>query len=136
LRHAGPARQRLRPRPGKICRQRPPFAWPKSVAAARPSNNSLTNITNIFGTGLAMVLAMVRPQGLPANPVGDQVMGIFGALTAAVTGLRAQSYALENVAGNIANSQTTAFKRVDTSFEDLIGDASPSKQVAGSVVAS
>jgi flagellar hook protein FlgE len=83
-----------------------------------------------------MVLAMVRPQGLPANPVGDEVMGIFGALTAAVTGLRAQSYALENVAGNIANSQTTAFKRVDTSFEDMIGDASPSKQVAGSIVAS
>ncbi|HEY0440362.1 MAG TPA: flagellar basal body protein, partial [Xanthobacteraceae bacterium] len=41
-------------------------------------------------------------------------MGIFGALTNAVTGLRAQSYALENIAGNIANSQTTAFKRIDT----------------------
>jgi flagellar hook protein FlgE len=63
-------------------------------------------------------------------------MGIFGAITTAVTGLRAQSYALENVAGNVANSQTTAFKRVDTSFEDLIGDNPPSKQVAGSVVAS
>ena len=43
-------------------------------------------------------------------------MGIFGALTTAVGGLRAQSYALENVSGNIANSQTTAFKRIDTSF--------------------
>ncbi len=38
-------------------------------------------------------------------------MGIFGALTTAVTGMRAQSFALENVSGNIANSQTTAFKR-------------------------
>ena len=47
-------------------------------------------------------------------------MGIFGALTTAVGGLRANSYALENVSGNIANSQTTAFKRVDTSFLDLI----------------
>ena len=46
-------------------------------------------------------------------------MGIFGALTTAVTGMRAQAYALENISGNIANSQTTAFKRVDTSFEDL-----------------
>ena len=36
-------------------------------------------------------------------------MGIFGALTTAVTGMRAQSYALENISGNIANSQTTAF---------------------------
>jgi len=62
-------------------------------------------------------------------------MGIFGALTTAVTGMRAQSFALENVSGNIANSQTTAFKRMDTSFVDLIPDASPSRQLAGSVVA-
>src|ERR1043166_3820674 len=62
-------------------------------------------------------------------------MGIFGALTTAVTGLRAQSYALENISGNIANSQTTAFKRVDTSFQDLIPDSPVNKQLAGSVVA-
>ena len=62
-------------------------------------------------------------------------MGIFGALTTAVTGMRAQSYALENISGNIANSQTTAFKRVDTSFVDLIPDNIPSKQLAGNVVA-
>lgn len=62
-------------------------------------------------------------------------MGIFGALTTAVTGMRAQSFALENISGNIANSQTTAFKRTDTSFEDLIADNIPSKQVSGSVVA-
>ena len=62
-------------------------------------------------------------------------MGIFGALTTAVTGMRAQSFALENVSGNIANSQTTAFKRMDTSFVDLIPDNIPSKQLAGSVVA-
>src|ERR1700681_4901906 len=63
-------------------------------------------------------------------------MGIFGALTTAVTGLRAQSFALENISGNIANSQTTAFKRVDTSFEDLIPDNVPSRQLAGTVTAS
>ncbi len=63
-------------------------------------------------------------------------MGIFGALTTAVTGLRAQSFALENISGNIANSQTTAFKRVDTSFTDLIPDNPPSKQLAGTVIAS
>src|SRR5688572_33441280 len=63
-------------------------------------------------------------------------MGIFGALTTAVTGLRAQSFALENVSGNIANSQTTAFKRIDTSFQDLIPENIPSKQLSGSVIAS
>ena len=62
-------------------------------------------------------------------------MGIFGALTTAVTGLRAQSFALENISGNIANSQTTAFKRVDTSFMDLIPDNPPAKQLAGTVTA-
>jgi flagellar hook protein FlgE len=60
-------------------------------------------------------------------------MGIFGALTTAVTGMKAQAFALENVSGNIANSQTTAFKRIDTSFEDLIPDTSSTKQLAGNV---
>jgi flagellar hook protein FlgE len=62
-------------------------------------------------------------------------MGIFGALTTAVTGMRAQSFALENISGNIANSQTTAFKRTDTAFEDLVQDNIQSKQLAGTVVA-
>jgi flagellar hook protein FlgE len=62
-------------------------------------------------------------------------MGIFGALTTAVSGMRAQSFALENISGNIANSQTTAFKREDTSFVDLIPDNIPSKQLAGNVIA-
>ena len=78
---------------------------------------------------------MVRPQGTPAIQLETMFMGIFGALTTAVSGMRAQSYALENVSGNIANSQTTAFKRMDTSFVDLIPDETPAKQVAGSVVA-
>jgi flagellar hook protein FlgE len=60
-------------------------------------------------------------------------MGIFGALTTAVTGMRAQAFALENISGNIANSQTTAFKRQDTSFVDLIPDNIPAKQLAGNV---
>ncbi len=62
-------------------------------------------------------------------------MGILGALSTAVTGLRSQSYVLENISGNIANSQTTAFKRQDTSFSDLIPSGNPSHQVAGSVTA-
>jgi flagellar hook protein FlgE len=60
-------------------------------------------------------------------------MGIFGALTTAVGGLRAESYALENVSGNIANSQTTAFKRIDTSFLDLIPQTALTQQLAGGV---
>ncbi len=62
-------------------------------------------------------------------------MGIYGALSTAVTGLRAQSFALENISGNIANSQTTGFKRVDTDFLDLIPDAPTKVQTSGSVIA-
>ncbi|HHY49827.1 MAG TPA: flagellar hook basal-body protein, partial [Alphaproteobacteria bacterium] len=61
-------------------------------------------------------------------------MGIYGALSTAVTGLRAQSFALENISGNIANSQTTGFKRIDTDFLDLIPDAPQKRQTAGSVL--
>jgi flagellar hook protein FlgE len=60
-------------------------------------------------------------------------MGIFGALTTSVAGLRANSYALENISGNIANSQTTAFKRIDSSFLDLIPQTGNTQQLAGSV---
>jgi flagellar hook protein FlgE len=62
-------------------------------------------------------------------------MGIFGALNTAVNGMRAQAFALENISGNIANSQTVAYKREDTSFIDLIPDAQPNKQFGGNVIA-
>src|SRR4051812_48556048 len=71
--------------------------------------------------------------GPPGSNFGEHVMGIFGALTTAVGGLRAESYALENISGNIANSQTTAFKRIDTSFLDLIPQTGNDQQLAGSV---
>src|SRR5262245_13126720 len=62
-------------------------------------------------------------------------MGIFNALTTAVSGMRAQSFALQNISGNIANSHTTAFKRTDTAFLDMIPDAPPRQQTSGSVTA-
>ena len=63
-------------------------------------------------------------------------MGIFDAMNTSVGGLQAQSYALQNISGNIANSSTTGYKGIGTSFVDLIPDASvPSKQVAGGVTA-
>ncbi len=63
-------------------------------------------------------------------------MGIYGALATAVTGLRAQSFALENISGNIANSQTTGYKRIETDFLDLIPDAPISQQTPGAVISS
>jgi flagellar hook protein FlgE len=64
-------------------------------------------------------------------------MGLFDALSSAVSGLQGQSFAMQNISGNIANSQTIAYKGIDTSFSDLIpGNSTPSQQVAGGVVAS
>src|SRR5216683_602915 len=63
-------------------------------------------------------------------------MGIFDALNTAVAGLSAQSFALQNISGNIANSQTTAFKGTDTLFQNLLSNqAAPSHETSGSVLA-
>ena len=63
-------------------------------------------------------------------------MGLFDALSSAVSGLQGQSFAMQNISGNIANSQTIAYKRIDTNFSDLVpGDSSPTQQVAGGVIA-
>src|ERR1700730_12264413 len=72
----------------------------------------------------------------PRDECGDNVMGIFDALNTSVGGLQAQSFALQNISGNIANASTTGYKGIGTSFEDLIPDATtPSRQVAGGVTA-
>jgi len=63
-------------------------------------------------------------------------MGIFGALNNAVSGLQSQAYALEQISGNIANSQTVGYKRAETSFADMVADAAPQRQVPGGVTAS
>jgi flagellar hook protein FlgE len=74
----------------------------------------------------------------PAAPIecGDDVMGIFDALNTAVAGLQSQSYALQNISGNIANASTIGYKGINTTFEDLVAQSStPTSQVAGGVQA-
>ncbi|WP_417670869.1 flagellar hook protein FlgE [Roseibium sp.] len=64
-------------------------------------------------------------------------MGIYGAINAAVSGLAAQATALENISGNVANSQTTGYKRLDTTFSDLVsgGGSIQADQVSGTTYA-
>ncbi|WP_192711413.1 flagellar hook-basal body complex protein [Methylobacterium sp. OAE515] len=62
-------------------------------------------------------------------------MDLFTALQTSVSGLQAQSYAISNISGNIANSQTTGYKRVDTSFIDMMAETTQKREVAGSVLA-
>ena len=47
-------------------------------------------------------------------------MSVFGSMTTAVSGLAAQARALGNLSDNISNSQTIGYKRVETSFSELV----------------
>ena len=60
-------------------------------------------------------------------------MSLFGAMTTAIGGLNAQSRALANVSNNLANSQTVGYKRVDTSFIDLVTQSSRTSNSSDSV---
>jgi len=62
-------------------------------------------------------------------------MSLFGAMTTAISGLNAQSRSLGHIADNLANSQTTGFKRVDTNFVNLVTQSSSTAHVPGSVLA-
>lgn len=62
-------------------------------------------------------------------------MGIYNALTVAATGIAAQSLAMENISGNIANSRTYGFKGVETNFADMVTDGNAMTMTAGSVLA-
>ncbi len=63
-------------------------------------------------------------------------MGIFDALNTSVSGLQAQSFALQNISGNIANASTIGYKGIGTKFEDLVPQSTtPDQQMAGGVTA-
>jgi flagellar hook protein FlgE len=62
-------------------------------------------------------------------------MSLFGALTTAISGLNAQSSALGYISDNVANSQTTGFKRVDANFEDYITQSTRTTNESGAVLA-
>lgn len=60
-------------------------------------------------------------------------MGILDVFSTSTQGMSTQSYALQNISGNIANSTTVGYKRIDTGFSDLIPDSPSVGQMAGSV---
>ena len=62
-------------------------------------------------------------------------MSLFGALDTAISGLSAQSAAFGNISDNIANSQTTGFKQVDTSFLDYLTTSTATNNGPDAVVA-
>jgi flagellar hook protein FlgE len=63
-------------------------------------------------------------------------MSIFGALNTAVSGLTAQSAAFSNISDNVANSQTTGYKAVDTDFVDYLTASTAEDNEPGTVATS
>ncbi len=85
---------------------------------------------------MAVAEPVFQETAAPSGSFGEaRAMDIFTALQTAVSGLKAQAFSLDNISGNIANSQTTGYKRIDTSFVDLIAEQDPKHQVSGSVSA-
>ncbi len=62
-------------------------------------------------------------------------MSIYSSMNIAVSGLKGQSYAMGHISGNIANSQTTGFKRTETAFQDMVPSSPYYRQLAGGVEA-
>jgi len=62
-------------------------------------------------------------------------MSLYASMNTAISGLTAQARALGNVADNVANSQTTGFKRTDTSFVSYVTRSNAKVNQPGSVIA-
>ncbi len=60
---------------------------------------------------------------------------LFGALDTAVSGLGAQSAAFSNISDNVANSQTTGYKDINTTFQDYLTTSTATNNDSGFVTA-
>lgn len=60
-------------------------------------------------------------------------MGLYGVMTTSVSGMSAQADRLGTVADNIANINTTAYKRASTEFATLVSEERVTQYVPGSV---
>lgn len=60
-------------------------------------------------------------------------MSLYAALQVAVGGLSAQSSSIGNISDNLANSQTTGYKAIDTRFESLVTQSSSTVNDPGGV---
>ncbi len=58
---------------------------------------------------------------------------LFGALDTAVSGLSSQSAAFSNISDNVANSQTTGYKDINTTFDDYLTNSTASVNDSGFV---
>lgn len=62
-------------------------------------------------------------------------MSLYSSMNTALSGMGAQSRALGHISDNVANSQTTGFKRTDTNFVSYISESNSETHRPGTVLA-
>ena len=62
-------------------------------------------------------------------------MSVFGAMTTAISGLSSQSAAFSNIGNDLANTQTTGYKGINTTFENYVTSSTPQSNGSSAVVA-
>jgi flagellar hook protein FlgE len=62
-------------------------------------------------------------------------MSLYSSMNTALSGMNAQSRALGHISDNVANTQTTGFKRTDTSFVSYISESNSEVHRPGTVLA-
>ena len=62
-------------------------------------------------------------------------MSLYSSMNTALSGMSAQSRALGHISDNVANSQTTGFKRTDTNFVSYISESNSETHRPGTVLA-
>ena len=62
-------------------------------------------------------------------------MSLYSSMNTALSGMSAQSRALGHISDNVANSQTTGFKRTDTNFVSYISESNSEVHRPGTVLA-
>jgi flagellar hook protein FlgE len=66
---------------------------------------------------------------------GELAMSLYSSMNTALSGMSAQSRALGHISDNVANSQTTGFKRTDTNFVSYISESNSEVHRPGTVLA-
>lgn len=61
-------------------------------------------------------------------------MSLYGVMNASISGMAAQANLLSTVSDNIANSDTTGYKRAMTAFESMVDQVSVGEHTAGGVL--
>src|SRR5665213_920487 len=115
--------------PGPICRPAP------GGTRLTHRNRGISARPGVARFMRCHVASVARCTLRPSHALQEFRLSLFGALNTAVSGLSAQSAAFGNISDNVANSQTTGYKAVNTNFIDYLTTSTATNNQPGSVSA-